>query len=281
MKKYILNISYSLLILSLTLFIFIPYFTADFLDLRQKKENEENQQRLIREELALKKAKQEAELKIYLTGKFDPAKRPDFSTVPPEFNISGYKTYLRNETLDAFLMMREAALRDKIDLKIASATRNFDYQKMLWNNKWTGAKIVEGQNLSKSMPDELERFAKILEYSAVPGTSRHHWGTEVDINGADPAYFNTQKGIKEYDWLAQNAYLFGFCQTYNLKGEDRQNGYNEEKWHWSYLPIAKELTQEYKNLIREKDITGFLGDEHVASFDLINNYVLSINRDCL
>ena len=70
-------------------------------------------------------------------------------------------------------------------------------------------------------------------------------------------------------------------QTYNLKNTGRVIGYNEEKWHWSYLPLARTLTQEYKNLIKDENINGFLGDEYVAGQDLINNYVLSINPNCI
>jgi len=189
--------------------------------------------------------------------------------------------FLRKETLDAFLKMAEAADKDMIDLKIASATRNFDYQRGIWNNKWSGVTLVEGNDLSKSIPDGLERFKKILEYSAAPGTSRHHWGTDIDINGAVPEYFATEKGQKVYEWLTKNAPSFGFCETYNLKGSARGTGYNEEKWHWSYLPLSQTFTQEYKNLIKNEDIKGFLGDEHVTSLDLINDYVLAVNPECI
>jgi len=39
--------------------------------------------------------------------------------------------------------------------------------------------------------------------------------------------------------------------------------------------------EEYKNLIKDEDIKGFWGDEYVATFNLINDYVLSINPDCI
>jgi len=270
-ENYILKfIILSLSIFTLVFLMLTPYFTSSFSDLRQKKIIEENYQRLLKEKQ-----------KIYLMGKFDPAQREDFSPVPEEINIGGYKIYLRKETLDAFLKMKNVAEKDGIDLKIASATRNFDYQKNLWNNKWSGATVVDGKDLSKDILDEQERFEKILEYSAAPGTSRHHWGTDIDINNANFLYFNSEKGKKEYEWLVKNAPLFGFCQTYNLKGSARGTGYNEEKWHWSYLPLSRTFIQEYKNLIRDEDIKGFLGDKYVPALNLINNYVLAINPDCL
>jgi len=251
----------------------IPIFTSSVLDLEQKKKNE-----LVLEEQRIQK---EAEDRIYLTGKFNPEEREDFVLIPEQYTTVPNQMYLRKETLNAFLKMQEAADQDGVNLKIASATRNFDYQKNIWNNKWTGATIVDGQNLAKSMPEELKRFKKILEYSSTPGTSRHHWGTDIDINNANIGYFETENGKKVYEWLANNAGQFGFCQPYNLKGSDRPTGYNEEKWHWSYLLLSRDFTQQYKNLVKNMEITGFLGDENVPHLDLINNYVLGINPDCL
>ena len=253
--------------------LLIPLVTSSLLDSEQKNVNESS----LREEQAQK----EAEAKIYLTGKFDPGRREDFAPIPQEFNLGGHIMYLRKETLSAFLKMAAAANADMIDLKIASATRNFDYQKDIWNNKWTGVTLVEGNDLSKSIPDGLERFKKILEYSAAPGTSRHHWGTDIDINGAELKYFETSRGQKVYEWLEKNAPSFGFCQTYDLKGSARGTGYNEEKWHWSYLPLSQTFTKEYKKLIKDTDISGFDGEEYVPSLNLINDYVLAINPDCI
>lgn len=256
----------------------IPIIASSFLDLKQKKANKIIEQKLLREKQIEEEAVEE---KIYLMGKFDPAQREDFVLIPREYTNVENGMYLRKETLNAFLKMLEAAKENEINLKITSATRNFDYQKNIWNNKWTGFTLVNEKNLSKSIPDGLKRFKKILEYSATPGTSRHHWGTDIDINNANPSYFKTEKGQKVHEWLAQNARRFGFCQPYNLKENGKKAGYNEEKWHWSYLPLARTFTQKYKKLIKNKDINGFLGDEYAAEQNLINNYVLGINPDCV
>jgi len=214
----------------------------------------------------------------YLMGKFDPAKEKDFILIPGNYLVAKNTLYLRKETLDAFIKMRTNALKDGVTLNIVSATRNFTSQKSIWENKWTGKTIVAGENLKTKYPDGNDRFKKILEFSSVPSTSRHHWGTDMDINSVDPSYFNTVKGQKEYDWLAKNAKDYGFCQPYSA---DRKTGYNEEKWHWSYVPLSKDFTNEYKKLINLKDIKGFLGDTYVKQNDVINNYVLGINPDCL
>ncbi|CAA6807981.1 MAG: Peptidase M15, partial [uncultured Thiotrichaceae bacterium] len=83
---------------------------------------------------------------------------------------------------EAFKQMHAAAQKDGIKLVIKSATRNFNYQKGIWERKWTGARKVDGQNLSRSMPDHTRRALKILENSSMPGSSRHHWGTDIDLN---------------------------------------------------------------------------------------------------
>lgn len=270
MNKNILNFIFLIIVL---VFLAVPIFHFSLLDQAQEKENEA----LLKQKQALEELRQ----RNYLMGKFEPSAKDDFAVVSAEYNVAGYKMYLRKETLDAFTKMAKSAEKEGIELNIASSTRNFDYQKDLWNKKWTGITLVDKKNLLNTIPDELERFRKILEYSAVPGTSRHHWGTDIDINAATPEYFRTGEGIKVYEWLIKNASAFGFCQTYNLKGSIRPNGYYEEKWHWSYFPLSKNFTEEYKNLIKEEDINGFLGDEYVAGQDLINDYVLSINPECL
>lgn len=278
MEKHIQKILLSLITFFFIFLLLTPYFTTDFMDLRQKKENEEIE---LAKKAAIRKAQEEAKEKIYLLGKFDPAQMENFVEVPEQYNISGHKIYLREQALYAFSKMAEIALKNNVDLKIASATRNFDYQKDIWEKKWSGTTLVEKKDLSKSIPDGKERFEKILEYSAVPGTSRHHWGTDIDINAATPEYFKTDEGEKVYEWLTKNAFLFGFCQTYAQKGSERQIGYSEEKWHWSYLPLSRTFMQEYKNLIKDTDISRFDGDEYVEGENIINNYVLGINPDCI
>lgn len=268
------NFVFSAFILGLIFVVLIPYFSSYLLEKKQIEENEIIYQKLLVEQAINLEKK-------YLTGKFDPAYRKEFTLIPLKYIYAGRNMYLRRETLEAFIKMQDAAERDGINIKIASATRNFDYQNGIWSRKWNGQTFVDGKRLPESTPSEIERFKKILEYSAAPSTSRHHWGTDIDINGADPKYFNTEKGIREYDWLVENASEFGFCQTYNKKGVNRTKGYNEEKWHWSYLPIARELTEDYARLITPEDITGFDGDIYVRELNIINDYVLSINPECL
>ena len=214
---------------------------------------------------------------LYLMGKFNPSRENNFSLISKKYTLKD-NLYMRDEVYKAFIEMRDGALKDNIKLNIVSATRNFNSQKNIWENKWQGVTLIDNKNLKENIPNELERIKKIIKFSSVPGTSRHHWGSDIDINSVEPSYFNTDKGKKEYEWLSKNAIAFGFCQPYN---KDRNSGYEEEKWHWSYMPISKGLLQDYIKLIKLEDIKGFLGDKYVTQMEIINNYVLSINPECI
>ena len=218
----------------------------------------------------------------YIMGRFDPAKHPDFVLVNPPYS-DGNSRYLHKDTWGSFKKMYEAAKKDGITLTIRSATRNFEAQKGIWEAKWTGARKVQGgENLAKSTPIPKERALKILRWSSMPGSSRHHWGTDIDINDFENSYFEKGQGLKEYNWLVANAAKFGFCQPYTPKGVGgRPDGYNEEKWHWSYIPLAKPLSDQAQLRLKNGQIKGFKGAETAVSIDIKNKYVLGINNDCL
>jgi len=218
--------------------------------------------------------------KKYLLGQFEPSTDTNFTLIPlPYANRNGL--YAEKKTYNAFVEMCEAAKKDGIRLVIVSACRNFNSQKGIWEAKWNGNRIVEGQNLAKSIPDHNERARKILRYSSMPGTSRHHWGTDIDINSVSNSYFKSGKGIKEYNWLNEHAADFGFYQVYIPKGETRPYGYEEEPWHWTYLPVSKDYINSYKNKVSYDDITGFSGAETAEEIEVIKFYVMGINPVCL
>lgn len=214
----------------------------------------------------------------YLMGKFNPATHPLFRKAgKPHTGLTD--AWLREETLRAFGKMQEAAKKEGIALTIVSATRNFDTQKGIWEAKWSGKRLVEGKDLSK-VANLIERARIILRYSSMPGTSRHHWGTDIDINSVEPAYFKTPRGKKEYNWLAAHAAEFGFCQPYTPKGKSRPTGYEEEPWHWSYTPLSSVFLEKYNQLITHQMLTGFEGHETADTLQVIPNFVYGINPAC-
>jgi D-alanyl-D-alanine carboxypeptidase len=205
----------------------------------------------------------------YLLGKFDPATHPDFVVVGKPYSDKP-NMLLRKEAFEAFKKMFEAAEKEGVVLKIISSTRNFDRQKEIWEGKWT--------RFAKDAPSPKDRALKILEYSSMPGSSRHHWGTDIDLNDLNnPTFEKGGKYEKVYQWLAAHAHEYGFCQPYTA---GRPSGYREEKWHWSYTPLSKILLEQYKNNLSEADIEGFKGAETAAGIGIVKNYVLGINTAC-
>lgn len=215
-----------------------------------------------------------------LLGQYDPAKEEGFSLISTKYSTKS-NIYMRTEAYNAFLAMRDSAMQDGITLTIVSATRTFEMQKWIWEGKWNGKRTVEGKYLNTAYPDPTERALAILRYSSMPGTSRHHWGSDIDINSVVPSYFQTAQGIKELAWLEENANYFGFYRPYTEYGDNRTSGYQPEEWHWSYLPIAVPLQNAYRRQIQPIDIKGFEGDETVFSTEVIKNYVFGIDKSCL
>lgn len=210
--------------------------------------------------------------KTTLMGKFTPADHPDFVLVGSPYSAKA-GMYLHKETFDAFKKMYDAAKKDGVVLNIISSTRNFDQQKKIWEDKWS--------RFAKEAPDETKRALKILEYSSMPGTSRHHWGTDIDLNDLNnPSFEGSGKYRKVYEWLEKNAATYGFGQPYTPKGDARPNGYNEEKWHWSYLPIAKKYRAAYLQSIQNEDIGGFKGSGTAVSLNVVKNYVGGVSAAC-
>lgn len=218
----------------------------------------------------------------YIMGKFEPTKHPEFIQVAPKHANGRKDRWLRKETYAAFLDMHTAAKKEGIELKVLSATRNFATQKIIWEGKWTGKRLHESkENLAETTADPTERANKILRWSSMPGTSRHHWGTDMDLNAFNNEFFEKGAGLKMYNWMVGNASKFGFCQPYSPKDDNRPDGYNEEKWHWSYLPLAKKLTAQAKLRLEDEMISGFKGAETAVSIGVVEKFILGINADCL
>ena len=203
--------------------------------------------------------------KPFLLGKFDYKTHPDFVQV--DLKLSSKKIYLQDETYEAFLKMQRAAQYDTIQLVIVSGTRNFEEQKAIWNRKW--------KRYNNLKP--INRIKKILEYSSMPSTSRHHWGTDMDLNSLNNSYFTSGKGKKIYKWLTKNANKYGFYQVYTDMANGR-TGYNLERWHWSYLPLASTYLKQYNTTINYSDIDGFEGSDLAENINVISEFVNGVSK---
>jgi zinc D-Ala-D-Ala carboxypeptidase len=214
-----------------------------------------------------------------LLGKIVPGKDTAFVPIASKYTPKS-GIYLRREAYAAFEKMHTAAAAAGVKLTIISATRTFGDQKGIWENKWNGQTLVGGKNLSTTVADPVERAKAILRYSSMPGSSRHHWGTDMDLNSLENSYFDAGNGKKEYDWLHAHAADFGYCQPYTLIGSERPHGYQEERWHWSYMPIAARFLKAYRAQVQLSDITGFKGSETATPLQVIEHYVSGIAPAC-
>ncbi len=215
----------------------------------------------------------------YLLGHVDPSADTLFVPVGPQY-AGREGMFMHREAYAAFLDMHRAASGAGVDLVIVSAMRTFAHQKRIWENKWNGRQVLFGGILATSIGDPVERSREILRFSAMPGTSRHHWGTDIDLNALVNSYFESGEGRKVYEWLLEHAAGFGFCQPYTAMGPDRPQGYEEEKWHWSYKPVSSQYLRAYRSEVSYDDITGFDGWETAREIGVIEDYVLNIAADC-
>lgn len=197
-----------------------------------------------------------------LTGHFDPTENPAFIKIPIVYT-DGTDMYVQTEVFKAFKRMRADARREGVYLNIVSATRTFNRQAEIWERKWNS---LCGINVM--------RAASILQYSSMPGTSRHHWGTDIDLCSTENEDWDSPELQKALKWLKSHAVEYGFFMPYT--DDPDRPGYKYEPWHWSYFPIADIYTETYRHAVCSHDIYGFHGYTTARPLNVINNYVLGI-----
>ncbi len=124
-------------------------------------------------------------------------------------------------TIKAFNEMKEDAKALGLNLYIISGYRSYSYQQTLFNRY-----------------SRADGVASAERYSARPGHSEHQTGYCFDLNSVSDSFANTAEG----QWIAKNAYLYGFILRYP-KEKESVTGYVYESWHLRYVgtELAKEL----------------------------------------
>ena len=204
-----------------------------------------------------------------------------------EISLVGTSCLLRKEAAEAFRKMCVEAKKSGISIHSQSSFRSFDKQNEIWTRKY---QRFTGQGLSS-----VQAIEKIIEYSTIPGTSRHHWGTDLDIIDSskplpkDPLLASHfQKGgvyEKLYTWLNTNANRFGFYEVYTNNHASRK-GFHYEPWHYSYKPLSQEMLQEYLKIDIKTELKKYklVGIEHFSESFLeryITENIKGINRELL
>ena len=181
---------------------------------------------------------------------------------------------LEKETYSAFIKMKDAAEKDGIIIKLVSGFRDFYRQQMIWNNKYK--KFTNEFSL-----DGPTAIKEIIRFSTIPGTSRHHWGTEIDIIDKN---FENEKDLlisKKYEeggifnslkkWMDKNSKRFGFYIVYD--DDSNRPGFEYEPWHYTYKPISDLYQREFlklnlKSIISKTKVEGkeFINDEFIKKY---------------
>ena len=200
---------------------------------------------------------------------------------------------VRSEVLQKFRAMAVELCRDTGEiLNLQSDHRSAPEQRAIWNEKFANAGAMareRGCALPAGGAERRRAIAQcILKFNSMPGTSRHHWGTDIDITNTSPGYWTSGRGARIKAWLDQNAATFGFCQVYAGKASGSgRRGYNDEAWHWSYMPISAPLLSAYAQSVTDGDIITALGGasgglvvEDITALNIRQDYVMGIADKC-
>ena len=192
--------------------------------------------------------------------------------------------FVEKETASQFKLMQESAKKDGVKIQLVSAFRSFTRQKEIFESKFK-----QYQNSSLS---QLQIIEQITQYSSIPGTSRHHWGTDLDLIQAGKsiptekdvlhaAHFEENAIFSEFhNWMQENAASFGFYLSYT--NDENRSGYNYEPWHYSYLPKAKPFLKRFVQFnmaekIHAESIAGLTNLDLHFFEKYITEYVLGVN----
>jgi LAS superfamily LD-carboxypeptidase LdcB len=207
---------------------------------------------------------------------------PDFLTGKDESDLvaiePGSRIKLHEDVVPQLDRMRKAASKEGFDPLVVSGFRGFDHQLRIWNEKATGKRPVRDENnvlldFEARSPEAMEkRFFAMLRWSAFPGLSRHHWGSDFDIvdRKAMPEGYQVQLVPEEvegdglfapfHDWLDEQLEEYRFFRPYQT---DR-GGVSPERWHISYEPLSSRCLKDFSEDLFKK----ILGNRQIEMRDL-------------
>jgi len=199
---------------------------------------------------------------------------------------------LHADVVEPFLRLRAAAASDGIELMPVSTFRDFARQLGIWNAKCRGERELydrAGVPLDYASLGEEEVVTAILHWSALPGASRHHWGTEIDVIDAKTAEPGRAPRLlpEEYAaggrfahlerWLAANLDRFGFHRPY---ASDR-GGVQPEPWHLSHTATAAAALARFTPDLLQQALDGVeLGGAAIVRGrlpEIFERYVLNVD----
>lgn len=213
-----------------------------------------------------------------LTGK----SRAHLTPLPCPFSSNHF---LQADSLKAFQGLQQRARKNGFNLQPASSFRDFQRQQAIWNDKFHGVRKVHndaGEALDFSQYSDLEKIQAILRWSALPGASRHHWGTEIDIFAPDllPPEQSLQLEPWEYEkggyffelsqFLQENLPHFDFYLPFIDLPSHKKIG--REPWHISHFPTAQKAQQQFSSEI----LLQAWEDEEIGGKDILQTNLTEI-----
>jgi len=198
----------------------------------------------------------------------------------PELFGSNFR--LRKEAAQSFEAMSRAAIIDGFRIKPDSSYRSFNDQKRIWNRKY--------HKFTSDGLSPQQAILKIIEYSTIPGTSRHHWGTDIDIIDGNQnvdgdvllshLFHDNGPYVAFKSWLNENASKYDFIEVYT--SDERRKGFKYEPWHFSYAPLSIKILNIYQEidfnkLLKSLSIVGSsqFTNEFIRKY--WDEYILDIN----
>lgn len=205
--------------------------------------------------------------------------------------LLGQKFSCHHECLIPLAKLIRRTEQDGIPLRVVSSHRTFEQQLAIWNKKYHDNVLLnlrDGTTVYSQELDGQQRVRAILHYSALPGASRHHWGTDFDVFDAcaiDQGY-HVELLEKEFepqgpcgslnDWLEDNLEQYQFFKPY---AKDK-GGFACEPWHISYQPVAVPALKQFPgDLLRQTLEQSDIGGKHFILpmlNQIIDDYVLNI-----
>ena len=181
-----------------------------------------------------------------------------------QWNHCGDPCQLHPDVIGPLQSLCDRANAAGLALRVASGFRSFERQLAIWNAKARGARPVRddrGCPRDLSVLGERERMYAILRWSALPGASRHHWGTDIDVwdAAAVAADYRLQLVAAEYapggPFFALHAWLtraLGAGTEFFRPYATDTGGVAPEPWHLSFAPVAREFEARHSpQLLRD------------------------------
>ena len=148
-------------------------------------------------------------------------------------------------------------------------------------------------NNQKQGLNPIENINKIIQYSTIPGTSRHHWGTEIDIIDEnhnikgdlllEKNYYNNSFEALRL-WMEKYSYKYGFILPYTK--DKNRSGFLYEPWHYSYSKLSIPFLEEYIQLkmidkIYDPEILGIEMLTKDFLYEYQKKFILGIDKKLL